>query len=197
MPRAHLARARCGERHSETMIPTMRCQEQSHLPPAHSRQAAERQQTQSQPHPTGGEIQDEYLIDRAEKKAPGPGLACSDLTADLFGCCRFAMTKDCFQVIESIKCQRARRVFHTNRMAAHDGKALLPFDQPCLPVYSQISFSLSRDVSCAVLPSHPGERGGSARTQLVAQHIAAKWSSCPLGANCLDVSHGRSDNLGK
>lgn len=54
---AHLARARIAvKRRSETKIPTMRCQEQSHLPPCP--QPTE-QQTQSQPHPTGGEIQTE------------------------------------------------------------------------------------------------------------------------------------------
>jgi hypothetical protein len=56
------------------------------------------------------------------------------------------MTKDCFQVDESIKSQRPprERVFHTDRMAAHDGKALLPFDQPCLPVLSHIAKYRSR-----------------------------------------------------
>jgi hypothetical protein len=68
---------RCGERPSETMIPTMRCQEQSHLPPACPQptagSAAERQQTQTQTqtqtHPMGGEIDRQYLIDRAAGKA--------------------------------------------------------------------------------------------------------------------------------
>ena len=80
-------------------------------------------------------------------------------------------------------------MFHTDRMAAHDGKAMLPFDQPAaFAEYSQnVVLPLSRGVSCAVLPSDPGERGGSARIQSHRTGLAilVPWVLRMIARTCL------------
>lgn len=78
-----------------------------------------------------------------------------------------------------------REVFHTDRMAAHDGKALLPFDRPRPPYIARYRLL---SMMSHVLSSDPGERGGSAFSSTV---------PCPLGCDCLDVSHSASGEISK